>query len=67
MWDKLVLSIVDMRQLHRKCTVLNLSLPCFVEATACTSPEPDEYRLYPELPFSVKQKFEFREWILSNF
>ena len=45
MWDKLVLSTVDILQLYRKCTILNLSLPCSVQATACTSPEPDEYRL----------------------
>jgi hypothetical protein len=71
--DKLVLSTVDILQLYRKCTILSLSLPCSVQAaTACTSPEPDEYRLYPELPaiyqcVHVKQKFDFREWILSSF
>jgi hypothetical protein len=35
-----------------------------VEATACTSPEPDEYRLYTELPVLVKQQFYYREWIV---
>ena len=51
--NKLVLSTVDKLQLHRKCTILSLSLPCSVQATACTSPEPDEYRLYPELPTHI--------------
>jgi len=32
-----------------KITILNWSLPYLVEVTACTSLEPDEYRLYPEL------------------
>jgi hypothetical protein len=66
-----VLSIVDILQLYRKGAILNLSLPCSVQAaTACTSPEPDEYTLYPELPavyqcVLVKQKFDFRKLILS--
>jgi len=37
----------------QKCTILNLSLPCVVEATACIYAEPDEYRLYPELPACI--------------
>ena len=40
-------------QLHTKCTILNLSLPCSVQATACTSPGPDKYRLYPVLPAAL--------------
>ena len=39
--------------MDRKCTILNLPLPCSVQATACTSPGPDEYRLYLELPASI--------------
>jgi len=37
-----------------------------VEVTACISPDPDEYRLYPELPVLVKQKFDSREWTSSS-
>jgi len=47
------LSTANVLQLHRKCVILNLSLPCSVESTVCTSPGPDEYRLYPELPASI--------------
>jgi len=51
--QQLVLGTVDVLQLYRKGTTLNLSVPCSVLANACTSPEPDEYRLYPVLPASM--------------
>jgi hypothetical protein len=46
-------------------------LPCSVQATAFTSPEPVEYSLYPELPASISVcpceiEFDCREWILSS-
>ena len=51
--QQLVLSAADVMRLHRKGTTLNLSLPCSVQAIACTFPGLDEYRLYPVLPASI--------------
>ena len=48
----------------QKCTILNLSLPCLVEATTCTSPETDECRLYPELcPRTSVCRCETKIWL----
>jgi hypothetical protein len=66
LWPPSVDGVIE----HRQQTTNGIIAPWILQfqETACLPVyEPDEYRLYPELPVLVKQKFDSGEWIYSAF